>query len=1202
MATTKELIEQAVTNSSTKNAFKKSYTPFNLGRSTINTSLLSRYGFNQDLDTSNGLYNLAQSSGLQDKADGILGAHSGEEANTIFQGGFISDFFDLWNVSSYGVVGMLKGKTFMEGVENRESFSDQDALGKYGLMGTLAGIALDIGTDPMTYVSPWKVLGKIPGIITAGKAIQKATVGQKIIKNIEGTELAFTKLEGGIKPVRELFEKVVWMFGADPVFKETYERMIRNKGVEVVNARKLVSFIERLDPKIAKNLLNIDDTGRFARKSLTQLQGELGSQDFNKVKPIWDKIDSLSKQLSELGVLGKEKFEETVGAYLRNSSAEYALAVKKNAKKFGFKQLGITATEVRKGEAAKDLIAEPAYLLFDTMLRLIKNVEDAKLFKAVSARFGTDVAQEGFTKLADVKRLKTSFGAVVDVRKGIDDIDNQLNPLFKELRKTFEADKKVLSEIEAVEKEIISTRKMEADELTKFFGGDEPIKIVEKSRKLGIIEERFEPLANAIKKFDTYEEFIESKAGFDLQKLWSEGVLERHGFSGDEKVMREFFDTVKQPFKAGETKLVEKIERNRAFIKEWGFGGKDDIVHGVKRGEKIKEGKDISGLPLKSRILQQVRPEPDKIFVKELSLLKSKIINLNKGFRAGRIFTKKQIRDTQRELIRVIQKNFRIADRGKFIRRIVGANNPSKMEDLVIKLEDDFLGIEERLAEKRVAPHLKKAIEMQKRVENLLTKGRQLTELEKRSIDDSFRALERQINELQFSKEDLLEMIHLNTVGDLAGKYVPDNIATYIDEVINPSEAYGSKIMAEFKFMKVVMSPGTHVKNLASNPILNWWKLGMGPWRLDRYAEAIKEIKNEGKFFKEATSVGLGADTMAANELKGMLDSPEMLGLSKNIGTRWQKTKKFFGNIYQQEENFAKMAAFIHHRKNGVGIEEAWKAAESATFNYAQVTPFIRKMRTAIWGVPFITFPLKATPIAIETALKHPRRVSVFGKIKNSMEKAADIKETERERASEPAWVKDGFYVKLPWKDEHGRSPYFDLTYIIPLGDILSGQLFERPIQKGTGVREIFPVAFASKSPLINFIKEISRNKTFTGAPIWRESDNWAQVSGDLTMYVMKTFSPPQIGAQLPVGYDKDGNRLPAGIRGALGVGKPNQGPTTRRDVSQELFSYLGLKVQPIDADINEQINEYNKVKGLRTLLEENGVVKSFSKSYIPKQ
>ena len=109
------------------------------------------------------------------------------------------------------------------------------------------------------------------------------------------------------------------MFGADPVFKETYERMLRSKGVEIQKAVSLVKQLPKFEPKDAEKLLNRDEVGRFSRKSIDELQGSLDTETFDKVSPIWKEIDKLSGELKDLGVLGEQKFEETVGIYLKNA-------------------------------------------------------------------------------------------------------------------------------------------------------------------------------------------------------------------------------------------------------------------------------------------------------------------------------------------------------------------------------------------------------------------------------------------------------------------------------------------------------------------------------------------------------------------------------------------------------------------------------------------------------------------------------------------------------------------------------------------------------------------------------------------------------------------------------------------------------------------------------------------------------------------
>src|SRR3990167_10988201 len=123
------------------------------------------------LETSNELYNLAVQNGLQGRADDILKQQQGEETKKFFSGGYISDIFDVLNAAQYGVVGLLKGKSFNEGVRTRQSFSDKDALGDKGLPGVIAGIVLDIAVDPLTYIAPYTLVKKIPVL---GKLVKGA--------------------------------------------------------------------------------------------------------------------------------------------------------------------------------------------------------------------------------------------------------------------------------------------------------------------------------------------------------------------------------------------------------------------------------------------------------------------------------------------------------------------------------------------------------------------------------------------------------------------------------------------------------------------------------------------------------------------------------------------------------------------------------------------------------------------------------------------------------------------------------------------------------------------------------------------------------------------------------------------------------------------------------------------------------------------
>ena len=329
-----------------------------------------------------------------------------------------------------------------------------------------------------------------------------------------------------------------------------------------------------------------------------------------------------------------------------------------------------------------------------------------------------------------------------------------------------------------------------------------------------------------------------------------------------------------------------------------------------------------------------------------------------------------------------------------------------------------------------------------------------------------------------------------------------------------------------------------------------------------------------------------------------------MTHAASKLGGSYGKMKKTLGDIYQDEEAWAKLSAFIHHVDKGISPEEAFKASQSATFNYAQVTPFIRKMRTSLFGVPFITFPLKATPVALETLAKNPHRISVIGKLKNTINNMSDIEETEAELAAEPSWVKEVFFFKLPWKDSEDRSMYFDLTYIIPFGDIITGQMFAAPTNPQSGLKENPLVTLGSINPTFQVLKELTRNQTFTGKKIFLESDPVEKVGVDILKHLIKTMAPPAVGAQIPSGYNQtDFTESKTGLNASANLPEPVNGEqkSTKRTVGQELSSYLGFKVQPLIADVGEGYQEWNKKKGLETLLMEQGVIKNIYISYQPK-
>lgn len=450
-------------------------------------------------------------------------------------------------------------------------------------------------------------------------------------------------------------------------------------------------------------------------------------------------------------------------------------------------------------------------------------------------------------------------------------------------------------------------------------------------------------------------------------------------------------------------------------------------------------------------------------------------------------------------------------------------------------------------------------------------------------------------------EEGMSKLPDVKSLGQLAGKAIPTPIFDDIQEIIRiktPLEKLESKIVGGFKYGKVILNPATHARNVMSNFILNNFE-GLSPARLDIYAKAAKSLATKDELYKEARSVGLGLDTFASGELRDILSGV----VEGGIKGKFKGIANKIADIYQKEEEFAKMAQYIFQKSKGLNPEEAYKVAERATFNYSQVTPFIRRIRESIFGLPFITFSYKVTPQVAKTLATKPTKISNIGKIKNAIEKQSDLGELSAERATEPSWIRDGFFVKLPMKDKEGRSAYLDLTYILPFGDLISGQLLQRDIERETGLKESLPEAALGKSPFVNVIKELSKNQDFYGNRIFRKSDDVEDQLGDVFRHLIKTYSPPLVADQIPGGYRKGDERRPAQWQQLFGGDTGTEaGRSQRRTTAQELLKQVGIKIQPVDLKIQARFAEQEKEKALRTLLGEEGVISEFTMPFIPKE
>ena len=1142
---------------------QKEYVPGSLSGTSRITS--------KQLESSDGLYNLAIQNGLQKEADKILKQQTGEETKKIFSGGFISDIFDVLNAAQYGVVGILKGKGFSEGVKTRQSFSDQDALGDKGLPGVIGGILLDIAVDPLTYIAPYTLIKKVPALGKAVKASEALVFGKKVTKVIEGTEKTYEALEGGTKAGKYLAQKFSWMFGADPIFRETFEKGVKNTAVSVQIVTEMVKPITNLSPRTASKILTRDETGRFIRTPLDGLKGVLAGKEFRAVKNIYKKIDDLGKEAVDLGLLGKEKYEENLGEYIKNAYTEFEQA---NAKKlFGTGRVGIKGIKRRKDltpEMLKELgqIDNPAYLLFKSMMDLTKDVENAKLLKQISQKFGTEVAQDGFSKIPSTIKYGDLAGKYIpnNMKEYLTEIISpDKNTLNKQIVANFKYFKVVMNPgtharniisnkilnwwklgMNPLDPRVIKSDSIAVKEIFKGAGN-----WTDEARPLGFNVDTFisaelknallnSPEANLLGKGRKGWETMKKKLGDIYQAEENYAKLSAYIFNRTSKGL-----SPEEAWKLAEsatfnyaqvTPFVRKLRESLFGFPFITFCVSPDTEILTQNGWKIFDMVDIKNdltlaYDVKTKELKWQKIEDVFVFpyVGKMVSIKSRSLDIlmtpdHRNVIERTLHRRKTKEQTKKEII------------------IDTANHLTKADSIIVA--GNYIAPKEKTIQD----------ELVELVGWFVTEGYLVKKYNAMFIGQTNKEGQKKIEELRIKLG--VEKYHISLRKYKLGGYKLHKVyyfpAKIRDEVLKlaPNKELRveflrklNKEQLELLYQTILLADGHNPINKKSNPVI---------------------IQNNG---------------ITANSI-------QILGvmLGKQFG--WTKHDNGLGITVTK------------------GYKRQLKRNMPQRVDYAGIV-WCPKTELGTWvarrnGKIFITGnTIKSTPIVLETAIKAPHRISAIGKIKNSIENLSDIKETDREKASQPPWIKNGFYIKLPIKDSEGRSAYFDLTYILPFGDLLAGNFLERNQNLTTGLPESHIEALMKKSPFIQVVSELGKNKDFYGNSIWKNTDSSEKQLGDLMRHLSKTYLPPLVGDQLPGGYNSKGERQWRGITGSL---QPSPDPDQKRTLAQELLRNVGAKIQPIDVDIQETYAEWNKKKALQNLLLENGVGSNFQRFYIPKE
>lgn len=1070
----------------------------------------SQYAFNPDLDTSEGLFRIAAMTGLEDKAKRAVREAGGHD-NTFFSGGFVSDAFDLLNIGSYGMVGLFKGKGFLNGVRDRETFSDEDSLGRHGFTGKVLGFLADIAVDPLTYVAPWKVISKVPGVARGADSAKRMLVGETRTIRYQEKDIPI-KREGGWTPLKFLGEKFAYGFAMDKKTLDGIQRMEDSRRVKMAELDRVFQTFSQIDNKSAQRAIswNGDVITKLTPEELRQqLLREMSAEEADKIiagyKPVFDLIESQADELVDLGVLTPEARMRHTNDYIAQMYREYmeqkrnVPGVRKAGPGFESKARKDLTREQREemglvedaGAVLAATASKQASMISDARMQdyLSKNLalgkeqlDDIVAEQGLSGKNAADFVGKNFTRVPESPRYEVRRN--IQEKQTLKQVKKELNKVLKERRKAVGDNKELLSRISKIEKEV----------------------------------ERLDNLAKT-----NLEEAI---SGY--RRILREGGL---GVGGPKKV----------PTTEGQKHLA------RAITTWLNRGSKTDRLERETRSSKelLREFMETDGG-----------------------------IALEKAFNNPRAVYQWRSKEEFFDAVRYPDRK-------------------------ITQAEPDFRL--ERITDEQGNVRIQRAEKAQRRAGELTQELEVLRDTNLKLVEDAVNKLEDDYADLLFKRQNILEAMNKNEMGNLSGKYVPADVWDMVKGTFEPKKEFGQSFVMLFKKAKVIWNPASYPRNAMSAMIQNWWKLGIGPWSVGKYYEAHRILKEGGPIMDEMREHGFDETTGQVNELiYNFLDHPDVLESARTQwGTTATEARKKFRNFdrwatkaYGHIDNVAKVAAFKYARERGVDPETALRRAYAATFNYSHVTPFVQRLRTAAWGVPFITFNLKAVPLVTSTLANAPNRISIFGKAKNSLFQAAGV-EAEQEAEAQPAWMRDdAFMLRVPWKDSEGRSMYFDLSYILPVGAILTGEYLK-------GADPTDRQSFLNFNPVLQTIKELSSNRTFSGYKIFNETDDIEQVISDITIHVSQLALPPAASEFFAQGYKNDGKR----VYGRLSPWREGEaqdlGPN-ERTYYQEAFNMIGLGVRPFDLDSYRSSLEWRRRENLSQLLTQNGVLQEFSNLYAP--
>lgn len=351
-------------------------------------------------------------------------------------------------------------------------------------------------------------------------------------------------------------------------------------------------------------------------------------------------------------------------------------------------------------------------------------------------------------------------------------------------------------------------------------------------------------------------------------------------------------------------------------------------------------------------------------------------------------------------------------------------------------------------------------------------------------------------------------------------------------------------------------------------------KLQKGTGKLD---DVFKKIFPDAETFEEARKVM--AEIGVTGKGQFAEDVPELFQKAigqEGIGRKIAKTPRRVGTAI---EDNARVAHFLEKVRKGNSFDEAAKSVNKFLFDYSDLTPFERNVMKRIF--PFYTFSRKNVPLQFEQVFKQPRKYKAVADAVAGLQ-SGDL--TPEEKRYMPDYITETFGISVDRGP--GGEPQMLAGLGLPLEDVQKG---------GEPLKSLLDMA----SPLLKTPAEVATGRSFFYDSDIEDTSAYnatTEAIGDVPGLKQFLSAEKATNKAGNVYYRVDPKRmyLLKALAGRF-VGTGEKLTDTRKSVLSRLMNALtGVKIYTPDI-------EKEKERKITEMLKELGVMRTFTKDYVPK-